>query len=60
MPKAKKINGFDEWEAEGFADSIKLALEVISNPKKKAAAKVVLRRRARADKKALGWAGELK
>ncbi len=51
-PKEKMINGFPEWEAMGFADTIDRALEIKSNPKKLKAAMMVIRQRQKRDKTA--------
>lgn len=59
MPKVEKIAGVDKWEAESAARAIEETFEIKAKPKLFNAAMIVLKRKQKAAKKALGWAGRL-
>lgn len=46
--KEKKINGFNEWEVENFADTVMRAEEIKQDPKKMEAIKPYLEKRVKA------------
>lgn len=60
LDKPKKIDGFDEWEVESAAETLRRAFEIKAKPKLLAAALKVIRKRQQADRAVQGWAGNLK
>ena len=59
IPKEDLIDGMPKWEVESAADTLSRAFEIKSNKKLFQAALGVIRKKQEANKKVMGWAGNL-
>lgn len=48
MAKEEKIGGFDKWEVRNWLDNLISAQEVLDDPKKRAAVKILMTKKAKA------------
>lgn len=60
MPEEDLIDGMPKWEVENAADTLIRAFEIKSNKKLFRAALGVIRKKQEANKKVMGWAGNMK
>lgn len=58
--KEKKIDGFDAWEVEDAASVMQRAFEIQQKPKLFKAANRLLKKKAQAAQKAVGWSDKIK
>ena len=48
MVKDEKVGGFDKWEVNNWLDNLIQAQEVLDDPKKKAAVKILMTKKSKA------------
>ena len=48
MAKEEQVGGFDKWEVNGWLDNLIQAQEVLDDPKKKAAVKILMTKKSKA------------